>query len=88
MITVGSPDRSTANTSGASSGSAAAGWADVGVAGSAPSDQDASAGRISVEMYEPDRQAEIASAASDATAAASVVRRTQPETLPAQARSL
>ncbi len=85
MITVGSPDRSTSSTSGASSGSAPGRLARHAEAGWAPSDQDASAGRISVEICEPDRLAAMASAASERDVGAAPVRRTHPETVPASA---
>ncbi len=51
----------------------------------APSDQDTSAGRISVEICDPHRLAAMPSTASAETWEASLVRRTHPETLPASA---
>ena len=83
MSTAGSPERSTSSTSDARAGSGRGGSAGGVRAGCAPSDQDTSAGKISVEMCEPDRLAAIASAASDATSALFSVRRVHPETVPA-----
>ena len=59
---------------------AAGGVGSTAGTGRPPSDQETSAGRISVATPAPERAAATASAASAATAAADSLRRTQPET--------
>ena len=86
-ITHGSPRRSTAAAAATvSAGTGAAARTVAGGAGLAPSDQDTSAGRISVATRPGGViAAATASAASAPTSAARAGRRTQPDTAPASA---
>ena len=85
--TQGSPERSVrATDSTVSAGTGAAARTGSGGAGSPPSDQETSAGRIRVEIRPGGRiAAATPSAASAATSAQREERRTQPDTVPARA---
>ena len=81
-ITVESPDRRAPSTLSVSATSEYSCSATISVA-SAPSDQETSAGRMSVEMWWPARANASASTASIPMSPGVPVRRTQPETVSA-----